>query len=253
MPEDRLNDYLDSLTSFSHGLPYTHIAALDSYAPSYDEWAVMRLMAGQRPGTFAYDYRVKQADDTACVIQWYEGGKLVGESSFTRQEAAAGNVDKSWDKEKSAWKEKATWKAFPSDMLFARAISRGARRYAPGIFGGAPIYTPDEMGVDTDEDGHIVQGEVINVTPPAANARRNRGKTAAKPATDLAARCLTTILTIEEAPAAQFIPNVAADLLKTDADDYQAAHGGTEIVSPAHRAAAHRSLSRPESRHGRGR
>jgi hypothetical protein len=27
MPEDRLNDYLDSLTSFSHGLPYTHIAA----------------------------------------------------------------------------------------------------------------------------------------------------------------------------------------------------------------------------------
>ena len=53
MPEDRLNDYLDSLTSFSPGLPYTHIAALDSYAPSYDEWAVMRLMAGKTPGTFA--------------------------------------------------------------------------------------------------------------------------------------------------------------------------------------------------------
>jgi hypothetical protein len=125
-----------------------------------------------------YDYRVKQADDTACVIQWYEGGKLVGESSFTRQEAAAGNVDKSWDKDKSAWKEKATWKAFPSDMLFARAISRGARRYAPGIFGGAPIYTPDEMGVDTDEDGHIVQGEIVNVTPPA-NGKTKAAQTAA--------------------------------------------------------------------------
>jgi hypothetical protein len=53
MPEDRLNDYLDGLTGSNPGLPYTHIAALNSYAPSYDEWAVMRLMAGQRPGTFA--------------------------------------------------------------------------------------------------------------------------------------------------------------------------------------------------------
>ncbi len=52
MPEDRMIEYLDGLTG-STGLPYTHIAALDSYAPGYDEWAVMRLMAGQRPGTFA--------------------------------------------------------------------------------------------------------------------------------------------------------------------------------------------------------
>jgi hypothetical protein len=52
MPEDRQDDYLAGLTG-STGLPYTHIAALDSYAPSYDEWAVMRLMAGKTPGTFA--------------------------------------------------------------------------------------------------------------------------------------------------------------------------------------------------------
>ena len=52
MPEDRMIEYLDGLTG-STGLPYTHIAALDSYAPSYDEWAVMRLMAGKTPGTFA--------------------------------------------------------------------------------------------------------------------------------------------------------------------------------------------------------
>ena len=52
MPEDRMIEYLDGLTG-STGLPYTHIAALDSYAPSYDEWAVMRLMAGKTLGTFA--------------------------------------------------------------------------------------------------------------------------------------------------------------------------------------------------------
>ena len=107
-----------------------------------------------------YDYRVKRADNEACVLAWYEGGALVGESSFSIQEANAAGLT-----------NKQTWKAYASDMLFARALTRGARRYAPGIFGGAPIYTPDEMGVDTDEDGHIVQGEVINVTPPAVNGK----------------------------------------------------------------------------------
>ena len=115
-----------------------------------------------------YDYRVKRADNEACVLAWYEGGAAVGESSFSIQEANAAGLT-----------GKQTWKAYASDMLFARALTRGARRYAPGIFGGAPIYTPDEMGVDTDEDGHIVQGEIVNVTPPA------NGKTAAQPAGDL--------------------------------------------------------------------
>ena len=111
-----------------------------------------------------YDYRVKRSDNEACVLTWYEGGKPVGESMFTIQEANAAGLT-----------SKQTWKAYASDMLFARALTRGARRYAPGIFGGAPIYTPDEMGVDTDEDGHIVQGEVVNVTPPATQPTRATG------------------------------------------------------------------------------
>lgn len=104
-----------------------------------------------------YNYRVKVASNDQCVLTWYEGnpGVNVGESSFTIQEANAAGLT-----------GKDNWRKYPSDMLFARALTRGARRYAPGIFGGAPIYTPEEMGVDTDEEGHIVQGEVINVTPP---------------------------------------------------------------------------------------
>jgi hypothetical protein len=91
-----------------------------------------------------YDYRVKVSSDTECILTWYEDGKPVGEAGFTITEAnTAGLTGKS------------TWKQYPSDMLFARAISRGARRFAPGIFGGAPVYTPDEMNVDTDEDGYI--------------------------------------------------------------------------------------------------
>ena len=102
-----------------------------------------------------YDYRIKTLDNRACVLEWYENGKPVGEAGFTMDEANAAGLT-----------NKPTWKAYASDMLFARAISRGARRFAPGIFGGAPVYTPDEMGVDMDQEGHIIQGEVVTVTPP---------------------------------------------------------------------------------------
>ena len=174
-----------------------------------------------------YDYRVKRADNEVCVLAWYEGGAAVGESSFSIQEANAAGLT-----------GKQTWKAYASDMLFARALTRGARRYAPGIFGGAPIYTPDEMGVDTDEDGHIVQGEIVNVTPPA------NGKTAAQPAAD-SGPLPDDELTIEEAPAAKFIPTAAA-LLETDTDTLKArlkALGyGSIPGKPAERVAAYRKL-----------
>jgi hypothetical protein len=64
-------EYLDGLTG-STSLPYTHIAARDSYAPSYDEWAVMRLMAGQRPGTFAEYLR-----DIAPMLAREESGSCL--------------------------------------------------------------------------------------------------------------------------------------------------------------------------------
>ena len=106
-----------------------------------------------------YDYRVKQADNKACVLTWYEHGEVVGESSFTMAEAQ--KISTKENNKPIKLNEKAVWRFYPSDMLFARAISRGARRYAPGIFGGAPVYTPDEMGIDTDENGYI---EVQSVT-----------------------------------------------------------------------------------------
>ena len=40
------------------------------------------------------------------------------------------------------------WEHYPSDMLFARALTRGARRFAPDAFLGMPIYTVGETGDD---------------------------------------------------------------------------------------------------------
>lgn len=99
-----------------------------------------------------YDFRVKICTDVICTLVWYEGGTAVGESSFAIEEAKRAGLT-----------GKDNWQKYPSDMLFARAISRGARRFAPGIFGGAPIYTPDELGVDIDPDGYI-DGEAVEIT-----------------------------------------------------------------------------------------
>ena len=157
-----------------------------------------------------YDYRVKQADNSACVLTWYEGGKAVGESSFTMAEANAAGLT-----------NKPTWKAYASDMLFARALTRGARRYAPSIFGGSPIYTPEEMGVDTDEDGHV-----INVTPTPNVAApvivqqaQPQAKPQAKPVevVTIDATLADDELVIREADGLEFFP-AAAEMLGVDVD-----------------------------------
>jgi hypothetical protein len=98
-----------------------------------------------------YNYRVKRLDSDACVIEFFEldNGRYVsiGESSFTVEDArAAGALD---------GRNKHSWHQFRRNMLFARAISNGARWFCPDIFGG-PVYTPEELGAQTDEDGHVL-------------------------------------------------------------------------------------------------
>jgi hypothetical protein len=106
-----------------------------------------------------YDYRVKVCDNNVCVLTWYESGETVGESTFTIAEAKSAGLT-----------NKPTWKNYASDMLFARALTRGARRYAPGIFGGAPVYTPEEVGADDNGDGTITITQPQ--TPPATNGHK---------------------------------------------------------------------------------
>ena len=106
-----------------------------------------------------YDYHIITApedQEKEMFLEWSEGILKVGVAGYTLEEAKkAGLVNKD------------NWKKYPSDMLFARAISRGARRYAPGIFGGSPFYTPDEMGADVDEDGSVIVDSVaVDIPTP---------------------------------------------------------------------------------------
>ncbi len=81
-----------------------------------------------------YDYAVQRCDDDGCDLDWYEDGEIVGQSSFTMADAKRAKLPR----------PNSGWEKYPSDMLFARAISRGARRYAPDVFIGS-IYVTGEL------------------------------------------------------------------------------------------------------------
>lgn len=95
-----------------------------------------------------YDYRVMELSEAACKISFLErsGAQWVpiGESSFTMEDAkTAGLVNENYKK-------------FARNMLFARAMSNGAKWYCADVFGG-PVYTPDELGAVIDmETGEML-------------------------------------------------------------------------------------------------
>jgi hypothetical protein len=101
-----------------------------------------------------YDYRVERMEDAVCSIAFYEAGQKVGVSTFTAADAKKAGT-KNMDR-------------FPRNMLFARAISNGARWYTPGIFGGAAVYTPEELGAQVDEEGYVIPGEIVQPEPEPA-------------------------------------------------------------------------------------
>lgn len=113
------------------------------------------LVGAQVKKSGRYDYRPVETTADRCRIEWYQlvansHWEPVGESLFTMDDAKRAGLT-----------GKSTWKSYPVDMLFARALTAGARRYCPDVFGGA-VYTPEEMdsrvahldeGIAFGEDG----------------------------------------------------------------------------------------------------
>jgi hypothetical protein len=107
------------------------------------------LMASAVKGSGRYDYRVAELSDTVCELAFFEAGKEIGRSRFTIEDARKAqtkNVDK-----------------FPRNMLFARAISNGVRWFCPDVFNGSAVYTPEELGANTDGEGNVIDLPVKKV------------------------------------------------------------------------------------------
>lgn len=105
------------------------------------------LLAAAIKRSGKYSYRVLEHTDKVCEIEFTENGQVIGKSRFTMEDA------------KNAQLNGDNWKKFPANMLFARAISNGAKWHCPDIFGG-PIYTPDELGAAVDEEGDVIDATV---------------------------------------------------------------------------------------------
>ncbi len=112
------------------------------------------LMAAAVKRTGKYNYRVTKHTDTECVIDFYEDKQVVGTSRFSMDEAKAAGLT-----------TKDNWKKYPRNMLFARAISNGQKWFAPDVFNGATVYTPDELGASVDDEGNVVTAEIEVPTP----------------------------------------------------------------------------------------
>ena len=103
------------------------------------------LMAAAVKRQGKYNYRVVEMTDSGCELAFFEAGQEVGRSIFNKADA-----------EKAGLLQKDNWKKYPRNMFFARALSNGQKWYAPDIFNGATVYTPDELGAQVNEDGNAV-------------------------------------------------------------------------------------------------
>jgi hypothetical protein len=119
------------------------------------------LLAAAVKQTGKYNYRVTEHTDQICRIKFFEAGQEVGVSTFTMDDARAAGLT-----------NKDNWKKYPRNMLFARAIANGQKWYAPDVFNGVTVYTPDEMGATVDDDGNIIEAvtetaQVAHKAPPS--------------------------------------------------------------------------------------
>ena len=97
------------------------------------------LLAAQIKRSGRYDYRVVKSTNSECVIDWLEDGIGVGQTSYTTDDARlAGLIGKQ------------NWQKNPSDMLFARCLTRGQRRFCPDVALGS-VYAEGEIERDEDD------------------------------------------------------------------------------------------------------
>lgn len=125
------------------------------------------LMAAAVKGSGRYNYRVTEVSEKACSIDFYEGKDKIGTSTFTIEDARRAETQNT--------------QKFPRNMLFARAMSNGVKWYCPDVFNGAPIYTPEELGADVDDDGNVVNGSFAEAQPEIKVEQPEQTTTQPKP------------------------------------------------------------------------
>jgi hypothetical protein len=111
------------------------------------------LMAAKVKGSGKYDYRVMDLTSETCSILFKQRDSLaeggwadLGKFTYSLEDAKRAGLVKTGS----------SWEKYPSNMLFARAISSGVRIYCPDVFNGNLVYVPEELGAQVNEDGEPI-------------------------------------------------------------------------------------------------
>lgn len=99
------------------------------------------IIASSVKGSAKYDFKVKVLNEKECSIDFFEGKELLGNSTFTIEDAKKQQT-KNLDK-------------FPKNMLYARAMSNGQKWFCPDVFQMA-VYVPEEMQAVIEDVTHEI-------------------------------------------------------------------------------------------------
>ena len=121
-----------------------------------------------------YNYRVAAITDTLCELEFSQRfaneWRIIGKSSFSIAEARKAGV-KNLEK-------------YPRNMLFARAMSNGAKWFCPDVFKTAP-YTAEEMGGSPAPEPYIdatMVAQASNALAPVNTQAEENERSEAPPA-----------------------------------------------------------------------
>jgi hypothetical protein len=112
------------------------------------------LLSGLLARSEVYGYQVEEHTDERCVIHVTKLDKRIGTVGYTLKEA-----------ERAKLTTKDVWKSYPSDLLFARCLSRAIRRFCPDLTLGNAALTKEETGADTHEP---IPAPAPPAAPPSA-------------------------------------------------------------------------------------
>mgnify|MGYP003148381755 CR=1 FL=1 len=113
------------------------------------------MIASRIKASAKYNYKCRQATAERCDLEFFEEGESVGVHSYTMEMAhRAGNASKD------------NYRKYTEDMLFARAISTGYKRYCPDVF-SSKVFVPGELD-DSTESAPLAARPTTTVTVSTA-------------------------------------------------------------------------------------
>lgn len=188
---------------------------------------LMAAAIKRHPG---YSFTVTQHTDEVCEIEFREGGRVIGTSKFTMDDAKQAGLAGGDN-----------YRKYPRNMLYARALSNGAKWYCADAFSGSPVYTPDELGGEINgETGEPIDAPAVEIEEASVEDKRQARDWLAAVLDDKQAATDTLVLLTKReggtmtAGAALAVRTVCEVIHQhTVARRAQDALGGEDVTTPA--------------------